>query len=159
MDMDDITGARIKKQRKKLNLSVDELAAAVGKGPATIYRYERYDYDRIPPEIIPVLAKHLKVSTAYLLRQTDIPGDFTSELGALNITNLRTRLKVFKETGVVVVNNRDEAASMLCKQYLKRKRFISEFNKHFESLTEDELQTVLDFMGYLASKHQDQPTT
>jgi repressor LexA len=60
-------GERIKKRRKQLKLSVDELAKKLGKNRATIYRYESNDIENMPYEIVEPLAKALNVSPAYIM--------------------------------------------------------------------------------------------
>lgn len=60
-------GERIRKRRKQLKLSVDQLADMVGKNRATIYRYESDDIGNMPYDVIEPLAKALNVSPAYLM--------------------------------------------------------------------------------------------
>lgn len=60
-------GERIKKRRKELKMSVDELAKKLGKNRATIYRYESNDIENMPLNVLEPLAKILNVSPAYLM--------------------------------------------------------------------------------------------
>lgn len=60
-------GERIKRRRKELKLSADDLGNALGKNRATIYRYESSEIENMPIEIIEPLAKALKVSPGYLM--------------------------------------------------------------------------------------------
>lgn len=60
-------GDRIRKRRKELKLSVDQLAEMLGKNRATVYRYESSEIENMPIDIIQPLAKALKVSPAYLM--------------------------------------------------------------------------------------------
>lgn len=60
-------GKRIKQRRLELKLSADQLAEALGKNRATIYRYESDEIDNMPLSVLEPLAKALKVSPAYLL--------------------------------------------------------------------------------------------
>ena len=48
-------------------MSVDELAARLGKNRATVYRYESDDIENFPISIIGPLAEALQVSPAYLM--------------------------------------------------------------------------------------------
>ena len=68
-------GKRIKERRKALGYSAEELAARLGKSPATIYRYESGDIEKLPGELIAPLAELLNTSPAYLLgmEETDLP--------------------------------------------------------------------------------------
>lgn len=73
-------GMRIKKRRKEIGLSVDELAKRLGKNRATIYRYESSEIENMPLDIIEPLAEVLKVSPAYLMgwEKEDKPKILTS---------------------------------------------------------------------------------
>lgn len=67
-------GERIKKRRKQLKLSADQLAEIVGKDRATIYRYEGDDIQNMPISVITPLAEALNVSPAYLMGWCDENG-------------------------------------------------------------------------------------
>ncbi len=58
---------RIKNRRKKLGLSADNVADALGVSRATIYRYESADIEKLPTTIIEPLSKILRCSPAYLM--------------------------------------------------------------------------------------------
>lgn len=60
-------GKRIKEERKKLGLSVDYIAAALGKDRSTVYRYESNDIEKLPTTILEPLARILKTTPAYLM--------------------------------------------------------------------------------------------
>ena len=45
-------GSRIRQKRQELGMSVDELAARLGKNRATVYRYESDDIENFPISII-----------------------------------------------------------------------------------------------------------
>ena len=64
-------GNRIRLCRERAGLSVDELAAKLGKNRATIYRYESDYIENMPLTIIDPLAKALDVSPAYLMGWED----------------------------------------------------------------------------------------
>ena len=64
-------GNRIRAQRIKLGLSVDDLADKLGKNRATIYRYESDEIENFPVTIIKPLATILEVSPAYLMGWAD----------------------------------------------------------------------------------------
>ncbi len=64
-------GNRIRAQRIKLGLSVDDLADKLGKNRATIYRYESDEIENFPVTIIKPLATILRVSPAYLMGWAD----------------------------------------------------------------------------------------
>ncbi len=60
-------GEKIKQRRKELHISIDELAERLGKGRATLYRYENGEIKNIPIDILNPLAKELDVPVEYFL--------------------------------------------------------------------------------------------
>ena len=66
-------GAKIKERRKMLDISADDLAKAIGKDRATIYRYENSDIGKLPAAILEPLAAALHVSPAWLMGYDDRP--------------------------------------------------------------------------------------
>ena len=65
-------GERLKLMREKLGLSQDELAERLGLGQAQINRYEQNKNDP-SSETLVLLARHLEVTTDYLLGIVDTP--------------------------------------------------------------------------------------
>lgn len=61
------TGERIKLCRKELGMSAEQLAEKVQLSPATIYRYEKGDIEKVPSDIINKIARALNSSPAYLM--------------------------------------------------------------------------------------------
>ena len=61
------TGEQMKKRRKQLNMSADELAEKLGVSRSTIFRYEKGDIDKVPVEYIDKLAKVLSTTPDYLM--------------------------------------------------------------------------------------------
>lgn len=64
-------GNRIKHRRIELGLSADDLATAIGKDRATIYRYEKNEISKFPTEALQPIAKALKTTPAYLMGWED----------------------------------------------------------------------------------------
>jgi len=62
---------RIKTRRKELNLSADDVAAALGVSRATVYRYESAEIEKLPTQIIAPLSRVLHCSPAYLMGWED----------------------------------------------------------------------------------------
>ncbi|BEU87852.1 hypothetical protein TAMA11512_13160 [Selenomonas sp. TAMA-11512] len=60
-------GSRIREYRKKLDLSVDDVAEKLGKNRATIYRYESDDIENLPASVLEPLAKILQTTPAELM--------------------------------------------------------------------------------------------
>ena len=80
-----LVGERIRRLRKRLNVSVDKLAEYVGKDRATIYRYENGDIENLPANTLEKIALALKTTPEYLLgwkedgeveKMNDFYGDF-----------------------------------------------------------------------------------
>lgn len=71
---------RIKARRKELGMSVDELAAKIGKNRATVYRYENGDIENYPIDILKPLAKALQTTERYLIGWDEMSDfDFESQ--------------------------------------------------------------------------------
>lgn len=64
-------GDRIKQKRIESGLSVDELAARLGKNRATIYRYESNEIENLPISILEPIAKALDTTPSYLMGWDD----------------------------------------------------------------------------------------
>lgn len=60
-------GERIKERRKKMGISVDDLANKIGKNRATIYRYESKEIENLPTTVLEPLAKALATTPAALM--------------------------------------------------------------------------------------------
>lgn len=61
------TGDRMKLRRKALGLSAEAVAERLGVSPATVYRYEKGDIEKLPGDILPTLSKILQTTPAYLM--------------------------------------------------------------------------------------------
>lgn len=62
-----ITGQRIKKRRKQLQMSADDVANLLGVSRSTIFRYENGYIEKVPANILEKLAEILKTTPAYLI--------------------------------------------------------------------------------------------
>ena len=56
------TGDLIKARRKEIAMSAERLAEKVGVSPATIYRYEKGDIEKVPVDVIKDIAKALNTT-------------------------------------------------------------------------------------------------
>lgn len=63
----DSVGQRIKKRRKELGISAEELAKRLNKNRATIYRYESDEIENMPTTVLEPLSKALLTTPAYLM--------------------------------------------------------------------------------------------
>ena len=66
-------GERIKKRRKELGMTVDELAERVGKSRATVYRYENGSIEKLPLEVVTPFAEALDLDPGYLMGWSENP--------------------------------------------------------------------------------------
>lgn len=67
------TGERLKYRRKEIGLSAEKVAERLGVSPATIYRYEKGDIEKVPVDSLAALAKILHTTPAYLMGWEDAP--------------------------------------------------------------------------------------
>ena len=61
------TGERLKLCRKEIGFSAEKVADQLGVSPATIYRYEKGDIEKVPVDSLAELAKILQTTPAYLM--------------------------------------------------------------------------------------------
>ena len=66
-------GERIKERRIELNLTVDDVALALNKNRATIYRYESNEIEKLPTTVLEPLAKILRTTPQYLMGWEENP--------------------------------------------------------------------------------------
>lgn len=92
-------GERVKARRLELGLSVDEVANALGKNRATVYRYESNEIEKLPTTVLEPLANVLGVSPGYLMGWENV-GDFAALIDKYdNISPIR--LKKFPMLGEI----------------------------------------------------------
>lgn len=65
------TGQRMKDRRKAIGLSAEKVAEILGVSPATIYRYENGDIEKVPGDRLGPIASALQTTPAYLMGWTD----------------------------------------------------------------------------------------
>lgn len=63
----EMLGQQIRKRRKALNMSVDELATKIGKDRSTVYRYENGDIGNFPLDLLLPLSEALETTPQQLL--------------------------------------------------------------------------------------------
>lgn len=61
------TGQRMKMRRKEIGLSAERVAEILGISPATIYRYEKGDIEKVPGDLLLPIANALQTTPAYLM--------------------------------------------------------------------------------------------
>ena len=65
------TGERMRMRRKEIGMSAEKLAELLGKSPATIYRYENGDIEKIPVDFLEPLSEALNTTPAALMGWAD----------------------------------------------------------------------------------------
>lgn len=61
------TGDRIRLRRKEIGKSAEDIATQLGVSPATIYRYENGDIEKVPVDVVIKISEILSVSPVYLM--------------------------------------------------------------------------------------------
>nr|DAO26165.1 MAG TPA: transcriptional repressor DicA [Caudoviricetes sp.] len=122
-------GDRIRAKRQDLGLSVDELAARLGKNRATVYRYENGDIENLPVGVLEPLATALETTPAYLIGLVDSAVPSTPSEPA--ITN----------------NLPDKAKTALQQEDGK----VAEIMELFVNLPADKQQEALNYLRYLSA--------
>jgi transcriptional regulator with XRE-family HTH domain len=60
-------GQRIKRRRKELRMTADELGAQLGKDRSTIYRYENGEIENMPLDVLEPIAQALQTTPQHLM--------------------------------------------------------------------------------------------
>ena len=100
-------GQRIKQRRKQLNMSAEELAEKIGKSPATMYRYEKGEIDKMDSSILLPIADALLTTPAYLMGWTNDSSDYSvlSELELRFVTAIRYADQSAIENALLILEN------------------------------------------------------
>ena len=64
----------MKQRRRQIGMSPERVAEILGLSPATIYRYENGDIEKVPGDRLEPIAKALQTTPAYLMGWEDNPG-------------------------------------------------------------------------------------
>lgn len=92
-------GERIKQRRLELNMSVDEVAAKLGKNRATVYRYESNDIENLPTSVLIPLARVLETTPAELMGWQGKAKQFTVSPGTVEAVR-KTTDNIMSEAGI-----------------------------------------------------------
>ena len=108
-------GKQIRRKRKELKMSVDELARKVGKDRSTIYRYENGDIGNMPLELLMPMVEALQMTPQEFLSLFVLKSEWfaermecfaTTEGDQLN----DTETKIFRELAKYFVKIRNDDA-------------------------------------------------
>jgi transcriptional regulator with XRE-family HTH domain len=72
-------GKQIRKRRKELKMSVDELAKRIGKDRSTVYRYENGDIENFPVDLLIPMTEALETTPQELLSTIVTSNEWLSE--------------------------------------------------------------------------------
>lgn len=105
-------GNQIRKRRKELKMSVDELARKVGKDRSTIYRYENGDIGNMPLELVLPMVEALEMTPQELLSFFAIKSKwFAERVECLDATEgykfNDEEVRLFHEIAKYLMNNRN----------------------------------------------------
>lgn len=124
-------GERIKLLRKQGGMTIDELAAKLGKNRTTIYRYENGDIENLPLDILDPLAEALDTTPAYLM-------------GWISEDMISTRISSENEKSIYLFLN---------KSYVKYgKMWHKEFG--INPFTEEEHLKLMEYGKFLLSQRE-----
>ncbi len=144
-----ITGQRIKKRRKQLGMSADEVANLLGISRSTVFRYENGRIRKVPSEILEKLAEILKTTPAYLIGSHDYYiGNTTQDIDRLIWQNNTIKFEdeiLLKETGdncyLTDIPYQSVGKSILTEDSVK----IAAMTEIYLSLNEEDKKRAYDF--------------
>jgi len=86
----------IKKRRKQLGLTAEDIAKKLGVSRATVYRYESEDIEKIPVSALIPLSKALKCSPNDLIGWEELDDDSETELNCVE-DSIYVKIKYLRE--------------------------------------------------------------
>ena len=115
-------GKQIRKRRKELKMSVDELAQRIGKDRSTVYRYENGDIGNMPLELVSPMVEALKMTPQELLSFFVIKSEWLADRVECFATTKgdefnAEELRLLQEVAKYLINNRnseDYEGNMTC---------------------------------------------
>ena len=116
-------GKQIRKRRKELKMSVDELARKVGKDRSTIYRYENGDIGNMPLELVFPMVEALKMTPEELLSFFALKSEWFAE-----------RMECFTTTEECSFNDKETKFFHEVAKYLMKIRDTEEYEENLTCL-------------------------
>ena len=116
-------GQQIRKRRKELKMSVDELARRVGKDRSTIYRYENGEIGNMPLELVSPMTEALEMEPQELLSFFVAKSEWLTE-----------RAKYFAETNGYVFSDDEVKIFSEMMRYLMSIRNAEDYEAHLTFL-------------------------
>lgn len=93
-------GERIKERRLAAGKSAEEVAEALGRNRATVYRYESNEIENLPARVLVPLAEVLDTTPAYLMGWTDDPYDYDRDPNSVLAQIPAHWLEAWREEGI-----------------------------------------------------------
>lgn len=144
-------GERIKKRRKELEMTADELADMIGKSRATVYRYENGDIEDMPITVIEPLAEALQTTPDYLMGWDDDPNDYDSDcFGEVDARLFDGDVK--KQLAFQEAVDKDAMSEYLDPISNQPKTIAAHFDG--SEYTEDELEEIKQFAEFVRNKRK-----
>lgn len=106
-------GKQIRKRRKELKMSVDELARRIGKDRSTIYRYENGDIENFSVELLIPITEALETTPQQLLSSIITTNEWLSDRAEKWFDTTEgyefndEEIKLFHEVAKYLINNRN----------------------------------------------------
>ena len=116
-------GKQIRKRRKELKMSVDELARKVGKDRSTIYRYENGDIGNMPLEMVFPMVEALKMTPQELLSFFMLKSEWFAE-----------RMECFASTEEYQFNDKETKIFHEVAKYFMKIRDNEDYEENINSL-------------------------
>lgn len=119
-------GDRMKKRRKELKISAEEVAEKIGVSRSNVYRYEKGEIEKMPTEILIPLSEILKTTPAYLMGWNDHQ-DISIIYNDLNTSRKKevysfAKYKLVEQKVIEKSKDRNEAPESIPKdKYVKNK--------------------------------------
>ena len=111
-------GELIKRRRKELKMSVDELAKRIGKDRSTVYRYENGDIGNMPMELLAPMVEALELTPQQLFSAIMAKNEWLSNR-AKKLFDFNDGYefneeeeKIFYEVAKYLINNRNNQESI-----------------------------------------------
>lgn len=104
-------GERIKKRRKELKISADELGRRIGKDRATVFRYEKGEIVNLPIDILEPIASALLTTPQYLMGWEEVQQKNETLAGL--VVRMRTDSEFFEAVKKINALDPEKLSSLL----------------------------------------------
>lgn len=137
------TGQRIKQRRRDIGLSAERLAEILGVSPATIYRYENGDIEKVPGERLGPIASALHTTPAYLMGWEN---DTASEEPFPSLRGNMLRIKQLRESRGLNMREASRILNMPYTTYVNYEKGLREPTSEILIQLADYFETTVDYL-------------